>query len=268
MPGSRSDLQFAWPGLALRRGQGDSWCPGGSPNSLHRATLSAVSRTLFFLLLLQSTPALSQADVVYARVGDVQITVAQVQAAVDAAGASTRAEAAAIASELVNHELLLLEARRRGLEQHVLVRDAWRTLMVQRFMRREFDIRLTRESITDAAIRARYDENPSAHRRGFEASAEGIRGSLWRERRDAEVDALLNACRERTPVRFYPELLPSIPLPEDAPITPQDQFAARFGCAHCARQMQDDPATPTNVFGSPVPEIPAWARRGASKNAN
>jgi hypothetical protein len=186
-------------------------------------------------MLLLTAPALSQPDATYARIGDVQLTVAQVQAAVDAAGASTRAEVQAIADELVNHELLLSEARRRGLERHVLVRDTWRTLMVQRFMRREFDARLTRASISSEAIRARFDEDPSAHRRGFDGSAEGIRGTLWRERRDREVETLLNICR--------------------------------FGCAHCARQLQNDPTTPTNVFGSPVPEIPDWARRGATKNA-
>lgn len=225
--------------------------------------LQAVSRALLFLLLLQSAPALSQSDAVYARIGDVQITVAQVQAAVDAAGARTPAEVQAIADELVDHELLLGEARRRGLERNVLVRDTWRTLMVQRFMRQEFDSRLTRESITDEAIRARFDEDPAS--RGFEAAAEGIRGTLWRERRDVAVDRLLNVCRERSPVEFHPELLAAIPMPEEAP--PREQFLSRFGCAHCARQMQNDPATPTTVFGSPVPQVPAWARRGSNMSA-
>ncbi|MFK8003472.1 MAG: hypothetical protein AB8H86_28130 [Polyangiales bacterium] len=219
-----------------------------------------MSRALLFLLLLQSAPALSQSAQLYARVGDVRITVAQVQAAVDAAGASTRAEVQAIADELVDHELLLREARSRGLERSILVRDSWRTLMVQRFMRQEFDARLTRASITMEAIRARFDEDPSA--RGFEASAEGIRGALWRERRDLAVDRLLNVCRERSPVDFHPELLAVIPMPEEAP--PREQFLSRFGCAHCARQMQNDPDTPTTVFGSPVPQVPAWARRGAN----
>ncbi|MFT5353560.1 MAG: hypothetical protein ACI9KE_000759 [Polyangiales bacterium] len=224
-------------------------------------------RVLLILMLLLTAPAHSQPDATYARIGDVQLTVAQVQAAVDAAGASTRAEVQAIADELVNHELLLSEARRRGLERHVLVRDTWRTLMVQRFMRREFDARLTRASISSEAIRARFDEDPSAHRRGFDGSAEGIRGTLWRERRDREVETLLNICRERSPVHFRPELLARIPIPEDVPATPAEQFRSRFGCAHCARQLQNDPTTPTNVFGSPVPEIPDWARRGATKNA-
>lgn len=226
--------------------------------------LSGVSRALLFLVLLQSTPAfsqpVSQSAQVYARVGNVEITVAQVQAAVDAVGASTRVEAQAIADELVDHELLLGEARRRGLDRSVLVRDSWRTLMVQRFMRQEFDARLTRESISMEAIRARFDEDPAE--RGFEASAEGIRGALWRERRDLAVDRLLNVCRERSPVDFHPELLSAIPIPEEAP--PREQFLSRFGCAHCARQLENDPGGPTTVFGSPVPQVPAWARRGAN----
>lgn len=220
-----------------------------------------MSRFVVFFVVLQSSLVFAQGEQVYARVGDVQITVAQIQAAADAAGAETAAEVEALAEELVSHELLLRAARQRGFEENVLVRDAWRTLMVQRFMRSEFDSRLTRESIPIEAVRARYGEDPAAQARGFEAAAEGIRGALWRERRDAAVAALLDECRERTPVNFRPELLAQIPPQDDAPSTPEEQFLARFGCAHCARQLQDNPATPTNVFGSPVPSLPDWATR-------
>ncbi len=193
----------------------------------------------------------SASDPVYARVGDVVIRVSEVQGAVDAAGARSQAQVQAIASELIQHQLLLREARVRGVHLHAEVRRTWRMRMVQRFLRDEIDARHSRAAVTDDAVQAYYEANPSRFSRGLEASRERIRAQLWREARDGAVMALVAACEARWPPMTYPERLALIPR-EPEPATEAERIEARFECPHCARQREE---------GGPARSLPEWALR-------
>lgn len=116
-------------------------------------------------------PARSAADVerrahVVARIGEVTITVGRVEDEIAALSPFARrpyrdpAELRAFAENLLRYELLAREAGRRGLGDDPDVREATNEAAVQQFVRREFDERITVQSIPEADIVRHFEAHP------------------------------------------------------------------------------------------------------------
>ena len=101
-----------------------------------------------------------------ARIGDVTITVGQLE---DEIARQTpfmrtryrdRAELETLLGTLVRFELLSREAERRGFGTDPEVREATSQAAVQQMIRRDFDERITVESLPQAEVQAYYDAHP------------------------------------------------------------------------------------------------------------
>lgn len=120
-----------------------------------------------------TTPAAPPADEaarrarVVARVGDVTITLGQVEDEVNHQSPFMRARfrtGTALrehVSEMIRMELLAREAERRGFGDDAEVTDAVRQTSVQLLIRHDFDERITAASIPAEDVRAYYDEHPA-----------------------------------------------------------------------------------------------------------
>jgi peptidyl-prolyl cis-trans isomerase C len=104
---------------------------------------------------------------VYAEVGDVAITVGDIEDAIAEQSPFLRAryrdpaKLRELADGLVRFELLAREADRRGYGENAAVEQQVEQAMVQRLIEREFDQRITRESIPQEDVQAYYDEHES-----------------------------------------------------------------------------------------------------------
>jgi hypothetical protein len=110
------------------------------------------------------TPA--QAAEVAAVVGSSKITVGEVAEALNEQSPylRTRFTSPERRSEFLDHmvqfELLVQEAERRGYRDRAEVQDARKQALVAELMREELDARLSPDDITDAEIRAYYESHP------------------------------------------------------------------------------------------------------------
>jgi peptidyl-prolyl cis-trans isomerase C len=68
----------------------------------------------------------------------------------------------------------------------------------------------------------------AAHSETVKDADERIRMRLWREQREAAIDALLADLKTKSPPEIHPELLDSIVLPADAPTPPNAGLPAGF----------------------------------------
>lgn len=130
-----------------------------------------------------------QASQVAAVVGPTKITVGEVAEALHDQGPYLRARYASperrreFLDRLVQHELLVQEAERRGYGEDPAVQDARKRALADELIREEVDARLAPEDIGEREIRAYFD----AHRAEFD-QPEQIRVShlLFRDRARAE----------------------------------------------------------------------------------
>lgn len=102
---------------------------------------------------------------VYARVGDVRVTVGDIEDQIATQSPFLRgryrdpARLREIADGLVRMELLAREAERRGYGENQVVQQSTKQLLVQQLIRTEFDQRITRASIPAADVAAYYAEH-------------------------------------------------------------------------------------------------------------
>lgn len=97
--------------------------------------------------------------------GDVQITVGQVEDAINAQSPVLRAryrdpdKLQEFVDDMVRFELLAREAERRGFDEHEAVVRTTKQNAVQQLIRRKFDEEMSPESISEKQVRAYYEEN-------------------------------------------------------------------------------------------------------------
>jgi len=108
---------------------------------------------------------------VYARVGEATVTVGDIEDAIAAQSPFLRAryqdreKLQELAQSLVRFELLAREAARRDYDENAAVVRSRKQNAVQQLIRREFDDRITPESITDEQIQAYYEAHEDEFRR-------------------------------------------------------------------------------------------------------
>jgi peptidyl-prolyl cis-trans isomerase C len=123
----------------------------------------------FLLALLLTLPASALADSpkdrVYARFGDVKVTVADIEAALALQAPAIRKryrdpeKLKEFADQLVRVELFAWEARRQNLHQEFRIRHERDRNAVQLFLREAIDEKLEAQPVTDEDIAAYYEEN-------------------------------------------------------------------------------------------------------------
>lgn len=161
-------------------------------------------------LAAQATPAVThtpedearRAQAV-ARVGEVTLTVGEIE---DEIARQTpfmrvryrdRTQLTELVNTLVRFELLAREAERRGFGDDPEVREASSQSAVQQMIRRDFDERITVESIPQADVQAYYDAHPEEFSR-----AEVRRASHIVFESEAQARALLEEARSADARRF------------------------------------------------------------------
>ena len=138
-----------------------------------------------------------------ARVGEVTITVGQVEDEIARqtpfmrARYRDRAELEELIGTLVRFELLAREAERRGVGTDAEVREATSQSAVQQMIRRDFDERITVESIPQADVQAYYDAHPEEFTR-----AEVRRASQIVLETEEQARALVEEARAADSRRF------------------------------------------------------------------
>ncbi len=133
---------------------------------------------------------------VYARFGDVTITVGDIEDHI-AAQATFHPERyleperlRKLADEMVQFELLTEEAERRGYAERPPVRRAYEEMLVQRFIREDFDEPFTRAEVAEADLAAYYE----AHRAQF-VVPDQVRASHILVATEAEARELIGQLR-------------------------------------------------------------------------
>ena len=148
---------------------------------------------------------------VYCRVGEVSITVGDIEDAINAQSPFLRAryrdpaKLREFASNMVRFELLAQEAARRDFDENPAVVRSSKQNSVQQLIRREFDERITPETIPDSDVQAHYQANHDEFTRPemirashiLVASRETAEG-LIAELRDADARAFRAAAREHS----------------------------------------------------------------------
>ncbi|MAC26025.1 MAG: hypothetical protein CMN31_14295 [Sandaracinus sp.] len=212
------------------------------------------------------SPARSAADEarrarVYAEVGEVTITVGDIEDAIAKQSPFLRTRyrdprrLRELADSLVRFELLARAAEERDYDENPVVVRAVKQIAVQQLIEREFDRRITRESITDEEIQAYYD----AHADEF-SRPEMVRAShiLLASRDDAEE--LLNEARDAD-ARGFRQLAREHSIDTETKLRGGDlRYFTRDGRAAGARE-DDTPVDATLVeaaFG--VEEVGGVAR--------
>jgi peptidyl-prolyl cis-trans isomerase C len=129
--------------------------------------------------------------------GDVKITVGEVEDAVNAQSPILRAryrdgdKLEEFVRNMVRFELLAQEAERRGFDEHEAVVRTTKQNAVQQLIRREFDERITPESVSDEQIREYYESHPKEFRR-----PEMVRASHILVSTEQEAKALLEKLKD------------------------------------------------------------------------
>src|SRR5690606_24069485 len=129
--------------------------------AMNRAILSA----LVLLLLPSAALAEKKSDRVYARVGDVTVTVGDIEAAIALQAPAIRAryrdpeKLRELADDLLRAELFAWEAKRRGLHRDFRIAHERDRNAVQVFLREAIDEKLEAEPVTDEEIAAHYEAN-------------------------------------------------------------------------------------------------------------
>jgi peptidyl-prolyl cis-trans isomerase C len=112
--------------------------------------------------------------------GDVKITVGQVEDAINAQSPILRAryrdgdKLQEFVDNMVRFELLAKEAERRGFDEHEAVVRTTKQNSVQQLIRRQFDDKITADSVSDDEVRKYYDEHPKEFQRPAMARASHI----------------------------------------------------------------------------------------------
>jgi len=138
-----------------------------------------------------------------ARIGEVTITLGQIEDEIARqtpfmrARYRDRAQLEELVSTLVRFELLAREAERRGMGTDSEVREATAQSAVQQMIRRDFDERITVESIPQADVQAYYDAHPEEFSR-----AEVRRASQIVLETEEEARALVEEARSADARRF------------------------------------------------------------------
>ncbi|MDH5491103.1 MAG: peptidyl-prolyl cis-trans isomerase, partial [Myxococcales bacterium] len=134
---------------------------------------------------------------VYATIGEATITVGEIEDAINAQSPFLRvryrepAKMQELAENLIRFELLAAEAERRGYGEHAAVVRSVGQNAVQQLIRREFDQRITPDSIPEEDVRAYY----AAHREEF-ARPEMVRASHILLGSEEEAQQVLTKVRE------------------------------------------------------------------------
>jgi len=148
---------------------------------------------------------------VIARVGDARITVGDVEDQINAqspflrlryADASKRQE---FVENLIRFELLAREAEKRGYGHHEEVERTVKQNAVQQLIRRQFDERLTVDSVPMADVQTYYDAHPEEFNRPemvrashIQVATEAEARALVTQARAADAAAFRNLARERS----------------------------------------------------------------------
>lgn len=143
--------------------------------------------------------ASAETSPVLAKVGDTDITVADVETRLDQQSPFLRARYGSpekkkeLLDEMVRFEVLAAEAKRRGYDRDPSVVRAEKEAMVSTFLAHEFDSKLSRDPVSDPAIESYY----TAHADEFHRK-EAVRASEIVVRDRARADAITSAARTRT----------------------------------------------------------------------
>lgn len=185
------------------------------------------SKGLFFLLcgagVLSVAVAIAQPDeapeddaarraqVIVQAGDDVKITVGEVEDAINKQSPFLRAryqdpeKLREFIDDMVRFELLAREAERREYDEHEAVVRTAKQNAVQQLVRKEFDEKITPQSITDEAVREYYEAHRDEFRRPETVRASHILVSsekeakaLLKEAKDADVRAFRELAREHS----------------------------------------------------------------------
>ena len=148
---------------------------------------------------------------VVAKVGDVEITVGDVEDQINQQSPFLRAryrdpaKLREFVGNMVRFELLAAEAQKQGYDDNEVVERTVKQNAVQHLIRREFDQRITPESIPEADVREYYDTHESEFHRPAMVRASHIlvadrerANALIEELKDADARAFRQAAREHS----------------------------------------------------------------------
>lgn len=134
---------------------------------------------------------------VVARVGDVIVTVGEIEDSINAQSPFLRnryrdpERLREYARNMIRFELLAREARRRGYDEHPAIVHARKKNIVQQLVRRSIDDELRPESIPEEDVKAYYENHPDKYRR-----PDMVRASHILLESKAEARELLDDARE------------------------------------------------------------------------
>src|SRR5512140_3130804 len=129
-----------------------------------------------------SAPPQSQAELSapLAKIDDVTITLGEFQERINRQSPYIRARYTSLEQKkefldsLVRFEILAKEAYKRGLDKDPEVVRTMKQVMIQKLMRDEFDVKITADTITDAAMKSYYDANLAEYVKPEEVRASAI----------------------------------------------------------------------------------------------
>jgi hypothetical protein len=178
-----------------------------------------------------------------ARVGDVVITVADVERQARASGADARAAL----EELVRFELLAAEARRHGVGLPSVRDDEIRAAMVRRLLARELEPTLRKRDVPEAELRARYEENRNYFEHGRLVEVQMLALFVGRVRKESKREQIT---RDAAALAAFVAAHPPQTNEEFAAIAEQREWADRG--VMTMRKLQTPPGPGATPFGSPV----------------
>ncbi len=159
----------------------------------------------------RSPEEISRRSQVYASVGELQLTVGEIEDSINSQQPFLRGRFSdpeklrEHADRLLRFELLAREAERREFDENPVVVRASKQSAVQHLIRTEFDEQITPESVTDEEVRAHYDANIAEFRRPEMARAshilvadEALARQLIEEAKEADVRAFRALARRHS----------------------------------------------------------------------